>query len=212
MKKIKLAAIALVVICFAAVFPANCLAEDKDFPDIHGHWAEQYILALAERGGIAGMPDGSFHPNDLVTFPQFIKIIIGCEYGEMAPAEGGDWASGYMQKAVDVGIIDFTVLDYTENMTRLDAARIIASSLTFIYNEEEVADTSIVEEFEDYPSCKSCRGDFHNIIGPCYVKGIITGRPGPVFDGDANLTRAEACIMIMKMMEPDLRSPIDNYE
>jgi len=208
MKRINKMLLVVVIVCIATAFPLNCLAADRDFPDIREHWAKEYILALVEKGGIEGMPDGSFHPNDNVTFPQFIKIIIGCEYGEMAPAENGDWASGYMLRALEAGIIDYLDLRNTEVMTRYDAARIVTSCLTYIYNEEAAADTSIVEEFEDYPSCKSCRGEFNDTVGQCYVKGIITGRPGPIFDGDANITRAEACIMIMKMMEPELRSPI----
>ena len=158
-------------------------------------------------GGIAGMPDGKFHPNEDVTFPQYVKIIIGSKYGEMAPLEGGDWASGYIEKALEVGIIDLSDLNNTGVISRNDAARIVANSLHYIYEEEEV-DPSPVEVFEDYPSCKSCRSSFNDTVGQCYVKGIITGKPGPIYDGDAPLTRAEACTIIMKMIDLELRTPI----
>jgi hypothetical protein len=183
------------------------MAAGEVFPDISGHWAEKYISALTEKGGINGMPDGKFHPNDTVTFPQYIKIVIGCEYGEIAPVEGGDWASGFLQKALDTGIIDTDDIGNTGPITRNDAARIVAASLTQIYAEEAAPDTDIVSRFSDYPSCKSCRTFFHEVVGECYVKGIITGKPGPIFDGEANLTRAEACIIIMKMIDPSLRTP-----
>jgi len=208
-KKVRVALLALAVVCLAAIIPVSSLAVAQDFPDVRTHWARDYILALAEKGGIAGMPDGSFLPEDNVTFPQFVKIIIGCEYGEIGPVDGGDWVSGFMQKAREVGIIDLTDMEYTGDITRNDAARVVADSLIHIYGEEAAADTSIVEEFEDYPSCRSCLGFFHSVVGECYVKGIITGKPGPIFDGEANLTRAEACAIIMRMMDPSLRIPPD---
>ena len=208
MKNRNVVVVVLAAILLAMILPIEALSANKDFPDIHGHWAEKYILALAEKGGISGMPDGKFYPGETVTFPQFVKIIIGCEFGEIAPAEGGDWASGYIRKAVDVGIIDFADTENQEAITRYDAARIVAESLRYIYNEQEESDTSISQKFEDYPySCKACRGSFEMTVGQCYVKGIITGRPGPVFDGDDSLTRAEACIIIMKMIDPTLRTP-----
>ena len=204
MKKVSIYIFMLALVYLTVVFPVNCFADNRDFPDIHGHWAEEYILALSEKGGITGMPDGNFHPKEEVTFLQFIKIIIGCEYGEIEPVDDGDWASGYLQKALEVGIIDSLKTEFT----RYDAARIIAESLKHIYNEEEADDTSIVERFEDYPGCMSCRGAFHATVGQCYVKGIITGKPGLIFDADACLTRAEACIIIMKMIDPSLRVPV----
>ena len=207
MKKKRIVVLFLAFICIVTALPMDSIASGKDFPDVKGHWAEKYILELADKGGIDGMLDGSFHPNDTVTFPQYVKIIIGSEYGEIPPVENGSWASGYMYKALEAGIIDFQDLENTEPITRNDAARIVANSLLYILSEEEAPDTSIVSVFEDYPTCKSCRGFFDTIIGQCYVKGIITGKPGPVFDGEANLTRAEACIIIMKMHDHTLRTP-----
>jgi len=208
MKKIIIIVLTSTLLLLGTIIPGTSFAVDKDFPDSRGHWAEQYILALTEMGGINGMTDGNFHPNEEVTFPQYVKIIIGCEYGVIAPDDGGDWASGYMKKALEIGIIDHWDMENTGPITRYDAARVVVSSLLRIYGEEEETDTSPVEVFEDYPSCKTCRSSFHETVGQCYVKGIITGKPGPVYDGEASLTRAEACIIIMKMIDPTLRTPI----
>ncbi|MGJ3250320.1 MAG: DUF1565 domain-containing protein [Elainellaceae cyanobacterium] len=45
------------------------------FPDVQGHWAQEYIEALASRGIIGGFPDGTFRPNDPVTRAQFAAIV-----------------------------------------------------------------------------------------------------------------------------------------
>jgi parallel beta-helix repeat protein len=43
--------------------------------DIKGHWAEEYIMALAKLGVIGGFKDGSFKPDDPVTRAQFAAIL-----------------------------------------------------------------------------------------------------------------------------------------
>jgi parallel beta-helix repeat protein len=43
--------------------------------DIKGHWAEEYILALAKKGVIGGFNDGTFKPDDPVTRAQFAAIL-----------------------------------------------------------------------------------------------------------------------------------------
>lgn len=45
------------------------------FTDISGHWAESYILIASANGVVAGMPDGTFRPDDNVTRGQAAVII-----------------------------------------------------------------------------------------------------------------------------------------
>ena len=202
--------LSIAIILTLAVFTSGSLAADKVFPDMKGHWAEKYVSMLVEKGGITGMPDGRFYPEDPITFPQFVKIIIANKYGAIEPVNS-HWASGYMQKALDLDIIFSDELGITRNISRFEAVRIVHNVLREIYGEEDAPDTTIVETFEDYPGCKSCRAPYDQEIGQCYVKGIITGKPGevgPIFDGDAGLTRAESSIIIMKMIDPSLRVPV----
>lgn len=46
------------------------------FADVQGHWAQQYIQALASKAIITGFPDGTFKPNDPVTRAQFAAIVL----------------------------------------------------------------------------------------------------------------------------------------
>ncbi|MEB3229512.1 MAG: DUF1565 domain-containing protein [Leptolyngbyaceae bacterium] len=57
----------------AVEFVARTIA--TGFADTRGHWAEDYISALAERDIIGGFPDGTYRPNDPVTRAQFAAII-----------------------------------------------------------------------------------------------------------------------------------------
>jgi hypothetical protein len=46
------------------------------FPDIEGHWAANYITALANMGIVKGDDLGNFRPNSLVTRRQFAQLVV----------------------------------------------------------------------------------------------------------------------------------------
>ncbi len=56
--------------------PAPAMAQPAtNFSDVRGHWAQDYIRALANRGIISGFPDGTFRPSQPVTRAQFSAIV-----------------------------------------------------------------------------------------------------------------------------------------
>ena len=189
----------------AAVMSA--VAAERQAPDIRGHWAENYIRTLLIRGVISGMPSGNFYPDEQISFSQFITIIVRANYGSVDPAND-DWASGYMRKASELGIIGEHEITRTGPINRFDAAEIVNNVLTIINEEyvEEIYDINVSESFQDLRTSDYYRERFEADAAQLYVKGIAIGRPGPVFDGDAYLTRAEACVIVMKMIEPQRRS------
>ncbi|NLM36932.1 MAG: S-layer homology domain-containing protein, partial [Firmicutes bacterium] len=50
-------------------------AHQGQFPDTKGHWAEDYIAALAEAKIITGYPDGSFKPEAPVTRAEMVVML-----------------------------------------------------------------------------------------------------------------------------------------
>ena len=201
-------ALALIGIYSLTVFASVCNAADINFPDTNGHWAEMYISRLAEMGAISGMTDGNFYPDNTVTYAQLVRMIISSKYGIIDPIDDY-WASGYISKAAEIGIIEQHETDKAimeQAINRMETARIITNSLLIILEEEFEPNTSAVEEFEDIDKgCHLCLGNYHNNVGQPYVKGIISGRPGPVFDAEAFLTRAEASVVIVRMLDPSTR-------
>jgi len=47
----------------------------SDFSDAQGHWAEEYISALAMRGVVGGYPDGTFKPEAQISRAEICAII-----------------------------------------------------------------------------------------------------------------------------------------
>ena len=201
---------AIISMAFVLLAASTCVAASNGFQDMGGHWAEVYVSALSEKGLISGMPDGLFHPNEEMTFPQFVTIIVTIGYGKQEPVDSY-WASGYMKTALENGLIDSDDMEKLEDITRFDAARLISNALDNILEEEALDDIMSVPDFADFTDCRLCQTTY-NYARICRAKGIVTGRPSPdglVFDGSDNLTRAEGCIMIMRMLEPELRTPLE---
>lgn len=96
----------------AAVLITNVVCE-ASFTDIRGHWAEATINALADKGVVNGVTLTTFNPEGTVTRAEFLKMametsgIKTVEYraGECLDATGNDWFSGYLQSALDKGLI-----------------------------------------------------------------------------------------------------------
>lgn len=58
-----------------ARFDQSGAAEDRDFSDIGGHWAEQYIRQAAALGWVQGYPDGTFGPDRPITRAEAVTMI-----------------------------------------------------------------------------------------------------------------------------------------
>ena len=75
------------------------------------HWATGYINVAVDMGVIAGYPDGTFKPENQVTFAEAIKMIVAAlGYTPKANALGG-YPGGYLAVAAEEGITeDVTVV------------------------------------------------------------------------------------------------------
>ena len=70
-KKLLLIVVPIVVVLVGA----GAAYAAVSFPDISGHWAEQSILRLAERGVVQGHDNGTFGPDEPVTRAQVVTFL-----------------------------------------------------------------------------------------------------------------------------------------
>ena len=52
--------------------------EAGSFSDTDGHWASEYIEKATACGFLNGFEDGTFRPDEKVTFAQAVKMILRC--------------------------------------------------------------------------------------------------------------------------------------
>ncbi len=87
---------------------------DEGFTDIRGHWAENYINALADEGVIKGITATTFEPDSNLTRAQFLTLLSKIDPKENTKTAAavsfndvkkGDWFYDAVNWGVDKGIV-----------------------------------------------------------------------------------------------------------
>ncbi|NLY70965.1 MAG: S-layer homology domain-containing protein [Clostridiales bacterium] len=171
-------------------------AGNFEFNDIsYDHWAYEEIIKMTEAGIVEGYPDGSFRPNSLVTYGEFIKMA--CEVAGIKSyfPKTEHWAEPYYYTGLNAGYytqydIDIKVLD--RSIPRGYMALIVSSML----EEYDLKDyDNILNRIEDI----NVRTPYEHHIVRAYSSGILAGYPDNTFRPEQPLTRAEAISVIYRL-------------
>lgn len=104
---------------------------EKIFSDVpESHWAAGYINTALENGMINGQGDGTFAPDEYVTYEQIIKMVVcALGYEPYAVANGGWKNGGYTLAASKINLIEGINIIGSENAKRGDIAKIVYNAL-----------------------------------------------------------------------------------
>ena len=186
------------VLCLSLVFPSAIFADATN--DYTGHWAEESIKALYDKGFITGYPDGTFRPDAQIQRAEFMAIINRAfGFNDKAQisfkdVKESDWHYEHIARAVAAGYIKgFTdgTMRPTNNISRQEAAVIIARILGL----EESADTSILASIKDGDKIQewSAKG-----ISAIISKGYIKLNEDNSFEPTKPITRGEMAFAVEK--------------
>ena len=209
MKFKKTLTLSLIIVMLLSM-TVNLNVSAAKYTDIGGHWAEDIIEKLSDKGIIDGNPDGTFKPDDTIQVCEFLKLITVCVNSSLKPATTGKWYQTYLDFAMDAGLVKTEdKLEMERPITRSEMARLIARAMD--YNGEEYPED--IEKYSwqlyDFYQQPYYMQDY---ISKAYIKGIIAGYPDKTFKGDANATRAEASTMILRFIEPSMRIAVEDRE
>lgn len=176
--------VCIVVALSFMIMPVYAAGETKTFSDVpENNWAYKYIAKLAEDGIITGYGDGTYRPENDVSYNEFAALAVRACKGFDADAmkakynkdtvEEYNWATIYHRYAAEnsfyawddaIGIwdegdmcVDFsTVIDLTGPCTRAAAAGIISDILVEELGKNlDVMWLSALEEEYAYPREKN---------------------------------------------------------
>jgi hypothetical protein len=171
------------------------------FKDVRGHWAETAIYEGVALGFISGYTDNTFRPNGLVTRAEFSKMmnqalgVTGTTPITMWDVSYNSWYYQEIQKAVAAGYIS----GYTDNsfkpnnrISRQEAASMIAKVLP----REALPVGQKV--YTDYSQVASWAREHVDLVA---AKGYITGDTTGKYRPGGALTRAEACVILVRLLK-----------
>ena len=173
-----------------------------EFTDIAGHWAENDIKRAVEKGMVGGYPDGTFKPNNSVTRAEFTVMLvdilkldgIGAALPFKDQGKIGAWAERAVALAVQAGIVngyDDGSFRPDAQITRAEMAMMVAKALGLTIDEN--ATTAFADD-KDIPIWAK------GAVQAIRELEIVSGRGGNHFVPNDKATRAEAVVMLLRML------------
>ena len=195
----------LLVVCMVVTLLAgSAYAVNRYFEDAKGHWAEEAIQTLTDKGVISGYPDGLVHPDAIITRGEFAALVARTmELPEPDESEvtirftdiAGHWSEQYVDALIIAGVIqkdDFGAKFLPdEPITRMEMIRMLVRAIGKGGHDPSCPcvtgfsdDTGLSEEDK---AC-ICTGEKY---------GIVNGYPDGTVKPDGKATRAEAFEMLV---------------
>lgn len=103
----------------------------KSFPDVaKGYsWASDYILRLTAEGVVGGNDDGTFAPGRALSYGEALKMILEATGNSSTISKSGHWASNYLTKAYQKGMVTSMNINLDSKITRDQVAELAAKAL-----------------------------------------------------------------------------------
>lgn len=141
------------------------------------HWAANIIQTAYDNGIINGYDDGSFEPDDDVTYEQAVKMVMCAINYEGYALPYGGYPDGYLKVANDEDVTKHVAGKVGEAITRRNIAKLVYNSLTAPYpTASGVKNGGIEYTKSDDVTILSEKRDIY------YIEGTITAAPGKSID------------------------------
>jgi hypothetical protein len=174
--------------------------EQGYFTDVKNSWALEDINWLADRGIVSGNPDGEFLPENTITRAEIAAILarafdLSSDQAVSFKDVSNHWANAYISAAAAKGILSGVgngnfAPDAIVTREQLAVMLVRAGMLSAVEKEPM--------EFTDESQLSFWASEAVKIASS---NGIISGYPDGTFRPSQDVTRAEACRMIVDMLK-----------
>lgn len=175
------------------------------FTDIQGHWAETHIQKAVNLGMIEGYPDGRFQPNKPINRIEFTAMLVralkldgdgaSLHFTDQSPNQIPAWAERELSLALEKGL----VTGYSDGSFRPNQwiSRVEMTAMIMRAIEVEAASDTATSFSDDSSIPNWAKGYVVEAVNA----EIIQGRSNNRFVPHDNGTRAEATVMLLRMIE-----------
>ena len=162
--------------------PTSTGSAFRDIPS--NAWYGSAVSSLVQAGVIGGYDDGTFRPNNSVTYGEALKMIMrAAGYSAQPQGTGADWAINYKNVAVNDGLVGADIV-LSSNISRSAVASLAARALKL------TPVTDIASPFADTSD---------GYVLALYQAGIIKGDGTGRYNGGNAISRAEISAVIYRI-------------
>lgn len=165
------------------------------------HWAADIIQTAYDNGIINGYDDGTFGPDEEVTYEQAVKMVMcAINYGSFADFYGG-YPQGYLELANKQEVTDYVSGKVGEPFTRRNAAKLVYNSLTVQYPVAVgTENNAVVYKEKEGVTILSEKRDIY------FTEGTLTGTPNKSIDLSMKLNDGQIGFE-NEIMQSELENP-----
>lgn len=177
------------------------------YSDIQGHWAEERMLFVLDRGYFSGVTDSTFSPDSTMTRGMFVTVLGNVAeidkklvyHSTFSDVSYGDWYYSYVGWAVAQGIAsgvgDGSFLP-NQSISREQLAVMLLQYINTL--PVKMHEVTIPKTFSDHSSISSWALE---AVYSMQALGLISGKDGNNFDPQGQATRAEVATVLKNFME-----------
>ena len=179
--------------------------DEKKFTDISGHWAEDDILYLAEKGLINGKTKDLFAPDDTMTRAEYAAIIrraLGLNpvlyHGGIGDVASNAWYANEVQAIIDSGIMSGDAdgnFRPDDLISRQEMAKVIVNAYIYRTGNSDIEVSDL--HFTDNESISAWAQEY---VGKAVGLGILTGMDDGSFAPLSNMTRAQGAVTVVRVI------------
>lgn len=211
MKKKTISLFLALALCLGLVVPVLAVYDTPTFKDVpHEFWGYTYIEQAAEKGWVKGMGGGKFEPNGQVTYAQFATMLTQAFFKDEVDAYGvtNPWYARFCNIAGEKGLFAGTEAENYQNagayanrqMSRYEMAQVVYNTLGKI-NAKMPSSKEVADQIDTTPDFFDIPSKYSIAVLTAKASGIISGMGGGRFEGDGTLTRAQTCVVLIKLDE-----------
>lgn len=220
-KKNLLCMLLAIVMVIGIIIPFS--AEENHFTDVPSdHWAFNSIERAYSNGIVAGTSDTTYTPDGTVTNAQYIVMLCRAFYNRdltsytnaMTSPNTKWWRpaaevsisneAGFLRgtAAMNKGNADGEWHEDVLNqpINRYDMAQMMYNIMTR-ENKVNVTDADKTATHTKMSDWDKIPTNYQDAVSVCYAMGLIAGTTEGTFSGDSNMTRAQAAVVICRMLD-----------
>ncbi|WP_173215629.1 S-layer homology domain-containing protein [Paenibacillus alba] len=185
---------------------------NKSFVDMQAHWAQADVEKLASKGIVSGVSGDKFDPEKEITRAEFAALLIralGLRENSLDASGSGtfqdirkeDWYAGIVDMAAKAGLIqgyDDGTFRPLQKVSREQMAAMVTRTLQSAgQTAVTVAEDTILNAFKDHNAIDDWAREAMAIT---LQNGLIQGVSDTKLDPNANATRAQAAVMLNRLL------------
>ena len=190
------------------LFPRSLPDQSPDstppFSDIAEHWAETEVTVMERMAVATGYEDKTFRPDLSITRAEFTALLARsfnlfprAYSGRFEDVNASDWYAGIVETAYQYRLIngvDASHFDPNAPITREQIALMVMRA--YDATEREITTSTFIQFYDEHEMMPEAVSAIRNASG----LGIITGMNNHTFSPKENATRAQAVVMLYRLL------------